>query len=330
MADEQFEPSYENSEIILYLLRLLVDSQSVIKFPWREVFKFIETTLSADRKEVLKVLEVNGFSSKINDDDEFQIYGIFSASISDKNSQYLYKRVIELLDQNQPVRDLILSLSLNYGFTKAIISILISRGTSFGRMIRSSPIFALCSSDQFLESDDFNKYSRKQISMIIVDPKEYYDLLKNRWFVDILEVLASGFYGTETYSIVNSVQALWSDEDLEGLERTINSGLFLRLFSNRSAIIGDLKIERSLSYKNEQEKRNRHLKSFYHWLGIANDFSLGLEFLVGSIEFLPNMNEEFGVFLFIAGSVQLTARAIISIVSGAHLSARQRKIMKNL
>jgi hypothetical protein len=316
--------------VILYIMRLFVNSQAAIRFLWKDVFIFLESTFSIGRDKVKEILEKNGFSHKINDDDEFQIYGIFSAIVPEDVGSQIYTKVIEELEIKQPIKDLILSLSLNYGFTKAAISVLTSRSTRLGKQLRLSPLFAICSSDMFLESTEFNQYSRKVISSIKVRPEDFYSLLRKKWFVDIMEVLEAGYYGTETISIMNRIQELWADEDLEGLEKLISSGIFIRIFSNRSLILLDPEVNRSLSYKGKQERRNRNLKVFYHWLGIANDFSLGLEFLVGSFEFLPNMNEIFGVYLFIAGSVQLTARAIISIVSDAHLSARQRKIMKNL
>ncbi len=61
------------------------------------------------------------------------------------------------------------------------------------------------------------------------------------------------------------------------------------------------------------------IKRFYDWLAIANDVLVGMEFLVGSILFLPGHNATLGVYLFIIGSAQLLIRPFIQIVKRVHL-----------
>jgi hypothetical protein len=46
---------------------------------------------------------------------------------------------------------------------------------------------------------------------------------------------------------------------------------------------------------------------------------VGLEFLIGSFEFLPRANELLGVYLFIAGSSQLLIRPLIEISKRIHI-----------
>ncbi len=54
-------------------------------------------------------------------------------------------------------------------------------------------------------------------------------------------------------------------------------------------------------------------------LGWINDFMIGLEFLVGSIEFLPGHLNTIGVYLFILGSFQILLVPTIRISRDIHL-----------
>ena len=315
---------------VLYILRLLVNSQAIIGFRWSQVYKFIEEATGLKKDDVVSIVKSYGIKVSNDDSDRFQVYGIFSVLPAESERRKLFSRIIEILHSDNIAKEITLSLSLNYGFSKAIIGILVLRNTRIGKIIQDSPLIALCSSDPFLESEEFNEFSRNMVSRIGLDSGEMKKYLGKRWFVDLLEILDDGFYGTDSFSILQEVQKHWNDEDVEGLEELMNSGLFIKILARRSEVLLEKSIANSLISKKSSQKKNAKLKSFYHWLGIGNDFTLGLEFLVGSIEFLPRMNELDGVVLFIIGSIQLTGRAIITIVSDAHLSSRERKIKREM
>ncbi|WP_430787691.1 YrhK family protein [Virgibacillus flavescens] len=58
----------------------------------------------------------------------------------------------------------------------------------------------------------------------------------------------------------------------------------------------------------------------YRFLALLNDFTLGLEFLIGSVLFLFESTQTAGTILFILGSAQLLARPIIKIVHAFYFS----------
>ncbi|MCL4437854.1 MAG: YrhK family protein [Candidatus Thermoplasmatota archaeon] len=330
MGSDGLGNTKEQENNVLYILRLLVNSQSIIGFRWSAVYKFIEEVTGFRKEQVKSIIKGYGITVSNGDLDRFQVYGIFSVLPDENGRKLLFSRIIEILQSDKLAEEITLSLSLNYGFSKAIIGILVLRNTRIGKMIQESPLIALCSSDPFLESEEFNQFSRENVSRIDLDGREMEKYLSRRWFVDLVEILNEGFYGTDSFSILQEVQKNWKDEDIEGLEEVMNSGLFLKMLARRSEMLLDKNISESLTIKKSSQKRSRTLRSFYHWLGIGNDFTLGLEFLVGSIEFLPRMNEIDGVILFIIGSIQLTGRAVITIVSDAHLSSRERKLRREM
>lgn len=57
----------------------------------------------------------------------------------------------------------------------------------------------------------------------------------------------------------------------------------------------------------------------YEFASIANDFLIGVLFLVGSVMFLSTRMEELGTWLFIIGSFQLLIRPTIRLASHVHL-----------
>ena len=62
----------------------------------------------------------------------------------------------------------------------------------------------------------------------------------------------------------------------------------------------------------------------YSYLSIGNDVIAGIEFLIGSFEFLPTIifpsaNAVTGVYLFIAGSAELLIRPMIEMAGRVHL-----------
>lgn len=61
------------------------------------------------------------------------------------------------------------------------------------------------------------------------------------------------------------------------------------------------------------------IRQRYEVLSIANDFVLGLVFLVGSILFFGEDTVFFGTWLFVLGSIQMMLRPTIRFVRKLHL-----------
>lgn len=65
----------------------------------------------------------------------------------------------------------------------------------------------------------------------------------------------------------------------------------------------------------------------YRFIALMNDFTLGLEFLIGSVLFLFESTQTAGTILFILGSAQLLARPVIKIMHAFYFSRISNKIM---
>ncbi len=78
-------------------------------------------------------------------------------------------------------------------------------------------------------------------------------------------------------------------------------------------------------YKKRNSSRRAHrdanIRKFYARLSLINDFMIGLEFLIGSIQFLPGNNYTVGVYLFIIVSFQILLIPTIRIARDMKLKA---------
>ncbi|MFZ3577901.1 YrhK family protein [Virgibacillus sp. DJP39] len=63
----------------------------------------------------------------------------------------------------------------------------------------------------------------------------------------------------------------------------------------------------------------------YRLISLMNDFTLGLEFLVGSVLFLFHSTQTAAIILFIIASAQLLARPVIKIVHAFSFSKVSNK-----
>lgn len=67
----------------------------------------------------------------------------------------------------------------------------------------------------------------------------------------------------------------------------------------------------------------------YRFIALMNDFTLGLEFLIGSVLFLFESTQTAGTILFILGSAQLLARPVIKIMHAFYFSRITDKTKEN-
>lgn len=77
-----------------------------------------------------------------------------------------------------------------------------------------------------------------------------------------------------------------------------------------------------MALKKDRDKIKRDIEKKYRVFGLINDFMIGLEFLIGSIEFLPGHLNTVGVYLFILGSFQILLIPTIRIARDMHTSVK--------
>jgi hypothetical protein len=79
-----------------------------------------------------------------------------------------------------------------------------------------------------------------------------------------------------------------------------------------------------MALKKDKDRITRDIERNYKVLGLINDFMIGIEFLMGSIEFLPGHLTTIGVYLFILGSFQILLVPTIRISRDMHLKLKPK------
>ncbi|EEZ92541.1 MAG: hypothetical protein BJBARM4_0903 [Candidatus Parvarchaeum acidiphilum ARMAN-4] len=80
-----------------------------------------------------------------------------------------------------------------------------------------------------------------------------------------------------------------------------------------------------MALKRDKDKIKRDIERNYKALGLINAFMIGIEFLIGSIEFLPGHLNTIGIYLFILGSFQILLVPTIRISRDIHIKLRLKK-----
>lgn len=80
-----------------------------------------------------------------------------------------------------------------------------------------------------------------------------------------------------------------------------------------------------MALKKDKDKIRRDIERNYRVLGLMNYFMIGIEFLIGSIEFLPGHLATIGVYLFIIAGFQILLVPAIRISRDIHLKLKLKK-----
>ncbi|HKK00628.1 MAG TPA: YrhK family protein, partial [Desulfuromonadales bacterium] len=148
------------------------------------------------------------------------------------------------------------------------------------------------------------------------------------WFLELLLILKNGYYGNGNFNYIDTLESSFRETFISGILELIRSGLFVKLLVRLKAFLNDDTVRDRIREFIGRTETAARLHTLYDWLGIGNDLAIGLEFLIGSICFLPGRDEYLGVWLFIVGSSQLLIRPLIVIARKAHLGRLYRRKIK--
>jgi len=90
----------------------------------------------------------------------------------------------------------------------------------------------------------------------------------------------------------------------------------------------DVDLHFDTNNQNDSDATHAHanqITSFYKAIYQINDIVLGLVFLIGSFLFFSNTTMTWGTILFVIGSLQMTARPVISFIHDLKLSRYYHK-----
>lgn len=318
----------EKGEMIRYLCRVIDNGHTSIGIQWGTVIGILSAALGIDEDEVGKELEETGIGFRGNRNSEFLVHGVYDASGPEEEREAAFSRLLERISGYPELKNLLLMVSTEYGLTLDLVDFLLHDAAKVPKSLMDNPYVALVTSDLFLESPNVNSFIKEAAKNLPDQLEKVLALVRESWFLNILEIMRPwnpGLRkdGSNIFSGIDSGNP--NQEQLYGLVR---KGLLPWVMLNRNRVLKEKSVMEAFRRKQQVDSREKHLKRFYYWLGIANDFILGVLFLVGSFEFLPNGNEVAGVVMFIIGSGQLVGRSVIKIVMNIHVKSSRKKVGK--
>ncbi len=186
-------------------------------------------------------------------------------------------------------------------------------------VLSALPVFSNNDFINSIELEDY--YNNIKIDFSEYDYKKY---IENDWFIDLLIILKNGLYGSN-YNYIDYLQNSIRESFYLGVIKLIKKQMLAKLVINIEYFLNIDWVNKKLYEYSLKLKRREKLSSFYSSLSIGNDIMIGLEFIIGSFEFLPAGNYILGVYLFIAGSSQLLIRPGITIARNVHLNMIHKK-----
>ena len=311
----------------LYLTELIHSGEYNIKIWWGDVFEVLDEVQEGDARRCCNLALGRGYTNGCDDEDPFMLLRT-PAGRGMQGRQALLERLLTVLQENDFALNVATLLYLQKSLMMGILGSFYDHAIDFVDTPRERVLISMASSPKFLEDETVAAFFEGRLDSVDAELGSLFAYLKHPWFLELLLILKNGYYGNGNFNYIDTLESSFRESFIEGILELIRGGLLVKLLLHLKTFLGDEKVAgkiRDFVSKTETEAKLRRL---YDWLGIGNDLAIGLEFLIGSICFLPGRNEYLGVWLFIAGSSQLLIRPMIVIARKVHLNRLYRRKIK--
>lgn len=331
MSLPEIQPQERTVEQIRYLCRVIDDGHFSIDLKWPSVMDALSHALDLGRDQVAEALKQANAGFTDDPDALFLVAGVFDANLETGVKEEIFQRILLKIGENLQLRNLLVLISSGYDFALALLEFLIRVEGDTLSDFKDNPYLAVITSDLFIESRTSNKFVKNEIKHLTVDFDRIRSHIGSDWFIDLLTILKSGISVNQNRGFQRLVEKESKKSSAMEIYRLLGDGTLNMIVLHRNRVMKQPFVSEAFSRRYEMERHEERLRIFYYWLGIANDFVLGVLFLLGSIEFFPNGNQFLGVIMFVIGSAQLVARSVIQIVMNIHIrSHRKRKLSELL
>lgn len=320
---------YRESEVVRYLCRVVDDGHTSIGLKWDTVIEVLTAALDSHKEDIEKALGEADIGFYGAGNSEFLVHGVYDADAPMEKKESAFSNLLAKIGESPELRNLLLMVSTEYGLTLDLVDFLLHDVSLVPDIFKDNPYVALITSDHFLESAAVNDFIKINARKLGDHMKEVIKLSHENWFLNLLEILRPWNPGLRKDGS-NAFSGMDSENpDQKQLFGLIKEGVLPWAMLNRNLVLKEKTVMEAFRRKQLADSHEKHLMKFYYWLGIANDFILGILFLAGSFEFLPGGNEVAGVIMFIIGSAQLVGRSVIKIAMNLHVKSSRRKAGQN-
>ena len=308
----------DRDSMFLYMAQLLHEGEYNSGISWKQfkiAYEFVSDENSADLvSELRRQNRLGDFS----DNDSFIYFPTSDVEVKDEDLNVLLSKIANL----HPAIDISMAFRLEPSLVDLILSSnLYSGDSSWDDLNRA--LIPIILSPRFLN----DRRTQIFIDELLRNSKENFNFKKyetKRWFIELAFMIKRGLYGNGGYSYVSGISDARRTALINGSYDLLVSGGLYELILRFRSIVTESEFGYRMKKFQKLEKISTRISHIYSYLSIGNDILIGIEFLLGSFEFLPrtifpSANEVIGVYLFIAGSAELLIRPMIEISRRIHL-----------
>lgn len=312
----------KNQSIFLLACKLVHDGYYNTRITWGEVKNVFSPLLGKEVERVCSSLSELGYFHGYEDDEPFMILRRIETSLDPSTQKEAYTALFEIVKGVPLAYNVALVSYLQKTLIMAIIGSFYDQELSFTSTPEERVLISAVTSDDFLSSRIASSMIEEELRGTAESAKNLDRYLDYPWFNELALIIKNGYYGNGSFNFINTLESSFRSEFINGILEILRNGGLLWMLINFRQFLKSETVDRALRNFVRKSREGRKRSIAYDWLSIGNDFAIGIEFLVGSIEFFPGYNSTAGIYLFILGSLQLFARPVITTFKKIH----QRKL----
>jgi hypothetical protein len=300
----------------LYFLYAIQRSPYGFNLKWKNIKPMVSYMFGDD---IYKKLLDSRIISTYADENILEIINVpdIRYNISDSDKETLFNKFIGYATKNRLIEGILKIMYLDRKIAQFIMDTLNqdSRKTDSDFAIYAD--FPIINSPDFYYSNAFADYCKPYIENFKLNMDKIKPYLGQEWFTHLIIILRDGSFNSSFSKAVENNE----ESFISGLKEIVENDYLSQIIVNLDSFLNDRDVNSSLLNFASRSVREKKVRRFYDWLSIANDIMVGLEFVVGSIFFLPSEQKysTLGVYLFIVGSIQLLIRPMINIARRVHI-----------
>ncbi len=306
----------------LYFLYAIKRSPYCYNLKWKNIKGMVTAFFG---KDILDELKNSRIINTYSDQNAIEIINVndIKHDLSNDEKEEIFKKFISYSKDNALITGLMNIMYLDRKLAQFFMDLLEQKKND-DEITEAYALFPIINYTDFYYSQSFADFCRPYVDSLKLDMDKFDKYTNNEWFVKLIIILRDGSYNNNSLgkSIENN-----EDEFIDGIIELMKNDDLATIIENVDAFLNDSRVYKELNRYAYKAIREKKIKKFYYWLAIANDIMVGLEFVIGSIFFLPSESKysTLGVYLFIIGSSQLLIRPMIQIARTIHIWLLHKK-----
>ncbi len=308
----------QERSVFLYLSKLVHEGYYNTRITWGEFRNVFSPIFGRDSVAICKELEEEGYIESYEEDAPFMLLRKPSVSLEGDVERKVMVEFFKIMADVPLAYNTAVNAYLQKSLIMAIIGSFYDQELTFSSTPEERVIISAVTSDTFLQNGTASELMDKEIAGAEERDMDLSPYLEMPWFNELLLIIKNGYYGNGSFNFIDTLESSFRNEFTDGILEILRNGSLLWLILNFRTFMKRENVDRALKEFMRKSREGRKLSKFYDWLSIGNDFAIGVEFLIGSIEFFPGYNSTVGIYLFILGSLQLFSRPVITTFKKLH------------